>query len=104
MPGGRLNFWELSEITFEKPDFENFRGLSLAFEAGTTGGSLPTVFNAANELAVSLFLDRRIGYLTITDMIESAMRYHKTVAESGCGPDSGPQSGRHMSISKRSGL
>ena len=79
LPGGRLNFWELSEITFEKPDFENFRGLSLAFEAGTTGGSLPTVFNAANELAVSLFLDRRIGYLTITDMIESAMRYHKTV-------------------------
>ena len=79
LPGGRLNFWELSEITFEKPEFENFRGLSLAFEAGTTGGSLPTVFNAANELAVSLFLDRRIGYLTITDMIESAMRYHKTV-------------------------
>ena len=79
LPGGRLNFWELSEITFEKPDFENFRCLSLAFEAGTTGGSLPTVFNAANELAVSLFLDRRIGYLTITDMIESAMRYHKTV-------------------------
>ncbi|MCB6342041.1 1-deoxy-D-xylulose-5-phosphate reductoisomerase [Enterocloster lavalensis] len=79
LPGGRLNFWELSEITFEKPDFENFRGLSLAFEAGTTGGSLPTVFNAANELAVSLFLDRRIGYLTITDMIESAMRHHKTV-------------------------
>ncbi|WP_320937737.1 1-deoxy-D-xylulose-5-phosphate reductoisomerase [Enterocloster lavalensis] len=79
LPGGRLNFWELSEITFEKPDFENFRGLSLAFEAGTAGGSLPTVFNAANELAVSLFLDRRIGYLTITDMIESAMRYHKTV-------------------------
>ncbi|SET09829.1 1-deoxy-D-xylulose-5-phosphate reductoisomerase [Enterocloster lavalensis] len=79
LPGERLNFWELSEITFEKPDFENFRGLSLAFEAGTTGGSLPTVFNAANELAVSLFLDRRIGYLTITDMIESAMRHHKTV-------------------------
>ena len=79
LPGGRLNFWELSEITFEKPDFENFRGLSLAFEAGTTGGSLPTVFNAANELAVGLFLDRRIGYLTITDMIESAMRHHKTV-------------------------
>lgn len=79
LPGGRLNFWELSEITFEKPDFENFRGLSLAFEAGTTGGSLPTVFNAANELAVSLFLDRRIGYLTITDMIESAMRHHKMV-------------------------
>lgn len=79
LPGGRLNFWELSEITFEKPDFENFRGLSLAFEAGTTGGSLPTVFNAANELAVSLFLDRRIGYLTITDMIESAMRHHTTV-------------------------
>lgn len=79
LPGGRLNFWELSEITFEKPDFENFRGLSLAVEAGTAGGSLPTVFNAANELAVSLFLDRRISYLTITDMIESAMGRHRLV-------------------------
>ena len=79
LSGERLDFATLTRITFEKPDFENFRGLSLAFEAGTTGGSLPTVFNAANELAVSLFLDRRIGYLTITDMIESAMRYHKTV-------------------------
>lgn len=79
LPGERLNFWELSGITFEKPDFENFRGLSLAYEAGRTGGSLPTVFNAANELAVSLFLNRRIGYLTITDMIESAMGRHRTV-------------------------
>lgn len=80
LPGGRLNFWELSQITFEKPDFENFRGLSLAYEAGRTGGSLPTVFNAANELAVSLFLNRRIGYLTITEMIEAAMANHRTVA------------------------
>lgn len=80
LPGGRLNFWELSQITFEKPDFENFRGLSLAYEAGRTGGSLPTVFNAANELAVSLFLNRRISYLTITEMIEAAMANHRTVA------------------------
>lgn len=79
LPGGRLNFWELSQITFEKPDFENFRGLSLAYEAGRTGGSLPTVFNAANELAVSLFLNRKIGYLTITEMIEAAMANHRTI-------------------------
>ena len=59
------------------PDLENFRGLSLAYEAGRRGGSLPTVFNAANELAVSLFLDKKIGYLTITDLIQGAMEAHK---------------------------
>ena len=61
------------------PDMENFRGLKLAYEAGRRGGSLPTVFNAANEMAVGLFLDRKIPYLTITDMIEGAMEHHKVV-------------------------
>ena len=79
LPGERLDFWTLNQIAFEKPDFENFRGLSLAYEAGRTGGSLPTVFNAANEYAVSRFLNRKIGYLDIVDMIEAAMGAHKTV-------------------------
>lgn len=77
LPGERLDFGKLGQITFEEPDYENFRGLSLAFEAGRRGGTLPTVFNAANELAVGRFLDRKIGYLTITEMIEAAMEQHK---------------------------
>ena len=79
MGGERLDFWKLAEIRFEKPDFDNFPGLSLAYESGRTGGSLPTVFNAANERAVSMFLNRKIGYLTITDIIESAMRRHTVI-------------------------
>ena len=79
MGGERLDFWKLAEIRFEKPDFDNFPGLSLAYEAGRTGGSLPTVFNAANERVVSMFLNRKIGYLTITDIIESAMRRHTVI-------------------------
>lgn len=77
LPGDRLDFTKLREITFDVPDLENFRGLSLAYEAGRRGGSLPTVFNAANELAVSLFLDKKIGYLAITDLIQGAMEAHK---------------------------
>ena len=76
LPGDRLDFWKLKEIRFEKPDFENFQGLSLAYQAGKMGGSMPTVFNAANELAVSMFLNRKIGYLTIVDMIQAAMEHH----------------------------
>ena len=81
LPGKRLDFAALGGISFEAPDFENFTGLRLAYEAGRTGGSLPTVFNAANELAVRKFLERKIGYLTIADMIEGAMRNHKTIAD-----------------------
>lgn len=80
LAGDRLDFAKLAQITFEAPDFENFHGLSLAYKAGRRGGTLPTVFNAANERAVQKFLDREIGYLTITDMIEAAMEYH-TVKE-----------------------
>lgn len=79
LPGERLDFAKLGQITFEDPDFENFRGLSLAYKAGRRGGTLPTVFNAANELAVSKFLDRKAGYLAITDMIEAAMERHTVV-------------------------
>ena len=76
LAGDRLDFAKLAQITFEAPDFENFHGLSLAYKAGRRGGTLPTVFNAANERAVQKFLDREIGYLTITDMIEAAMEHH----------------------------
>lgn len=79
LSGERLDFAKLGQITFEAPDFENFRGLSLAYEAGRRGGTLPTVLNAANELAVKKFLHRDISYLTITDMIEAAMEQHKIV-------------------------
>lgn len=75
--GERLDFWKLKEITFEEPDFQNFRGLSLAYEAGRAGGSLPVVFNAANEMAVARFLNREISYLEITDIIEAALGHHK---------------------------
>ncbi|MGO5443673.1 1-deoxy-D-xylulose-5-phosphate reductoisomerase [Faecalimonas sp. LCP19S3_D12] len=81
LPGDRLDFAELSKLTFEKPDMETFYGLRLAFEAGKEGGSLPTVFNGANELAVSKFLDRKIKYLEIPEIIEHCMQAHKTIAD-----------------------
>lgn len=81
LPGDRLDFAALSKLTFEKPDMETFYGLRLAFEAGKEGGSLPTVFNAANELTVSKFLDRKIKYLEIPEIIEHCMQAHKTIAD-----------------------
>lgn len=77
--GGRVDFSAIRQITFEKPDLENFQGLALAYQAARAGGSMPTVFNAANEMAVSLFLNKKIGYLQITDLIGEAMAAHKTV-------------------------
>ncbi len=81
LPGDRLDFGTLSQITFEKPDMETFYGLQLAFEAGRAGGSLPTVFNAANEKAVALFLERKIGYLQIPELIQECMEKHRNVAD-----------------------
>lgn len=69
----RLNFYELGSITFEKPDMETFKGLKLAYEAARKGGNIPTAYNAANEFAVSRFLNRKIKYLDIPDIIEYAM-------------------------------
>lgn len=80
LPGDRVNFATLGQMTFEKPDLDTFYGLRLAMEAGKTGGSLPTVFNAANELAVSKFLNRKISYLEIPEIIETCMRDHKNIA------------------------
>ena len=79
LAGDRLDFAKLRQITFEDPDMEVFRGLNLAYDAGRRGGSVPTVFNAANEYAVGKFLNREITYLTIIDMIEGAMGHHKIV-------------------------
>lgn len=79
MEGKRLDFYELANITFEKPDMETFRGLKLAYEAGEMGGSMPTVLNAANEKAVSLFLDGKIEYLQIAEIIEACMQNHKRI-------------------------
>mgnify|MGYP000843045868 CR=1 FL=1 len=73
LPGDRLDFETLSQITFERPDTDTFRGLSLAYDAARRGGNIPTVFNAANEKAVAMFLDRKIAYPEITEMIEAAM-------------------------------
>ena len=77
LPGERLDFWKMGQTTFEAPDPENFRGLALAFSAGRQEGTMPTVFNAANELAVRLFLEGKISYLAITDLIQAAMERHE---------------------------
>ena len=66
-------------MTFEEPDAEVFRGLKLALIAADKGGTMPTVFNAANEKAVELFLARKIGFLEIYDIIEGCMQDHRTV-------------------------
>lgn len=79
LPGERLDFWKISKLTFEEPDMKTFYGLKLAYEAGRTGGSLPTVMNAANERAVSLFLDRKIAYLDIPKIIKECMEAHKNI-------------------------
>ena len=77
LAGDRLDFEKLQEIRFEKPDRETFRGLALAYQAGREGGTVPTVFNAANETAVRLFLQRKISYLQIVELIERAMEGHR---------------------------
>ena len=79
LPGKGLDFYEMKSITFEKPDTDTFLGLPLAYRAIHAGGSMPTVFNAANERAVALFLDKKIRFLTIYDLIQGAMENHKVV-------------------------
>lgn len=81
LAGDRVDFGKIAQITFENPDLENFKGLALAYKASALGGSMPTVFNAANERAVAKFLDRKIGFLEITDIIEYCMQQHKAVAQ-----------------------
>lgn len=80
MEGKRVNFFDLKSITFEEPDTDTFKGLSMAYDAIDIGGSMPTVYNAANEKAVGLFLDRKIRFLEIYDLIQGAMEQHKVIA------------------------
>lgn len=74
---GRVDLCKLGSLTFEKPDTETFQGLALAYRAAERGGSLPTVFNAANEKAVALFLDKKIQFLEIPELIGAAMDAHQ---------------------------
>lgn len=80
LDGDRLDFTKLREITFEVPDMETFRGLPMAIQASGEGGSMPTVFNAANELAVKKFLEEKIGFLDIYEIIAQSMDRHKKIA------------------------
>ena len=75
LSGKRLNFYELGSLTFEEPDMETFQGLSLAMKAMKAGGNMPTVFNAANERAVAMFLEKKIGFWNIPDIIEASMEH-----------------------------
>ncbi|EOS52016.1 1-deoxy-D-xylulose 5-phosphate reductoisomerase [Lachnospiraceae bacterium MD335] len=79
MKGERVDFYALGSITFERPDMETFTGLKLAMRAAGEGGSVPTVFNAANEKAVSLFLNKKIRFLQIAEIIEMCMDAHKRI-------------------------
>jgi 1-deoxy-D-xylulose-5-phosphate reductoisomerase len=78
---GRLDLFDLHKIEFDKPDYNTFKGLKLGIEAAKTGGSICTVFNAANEYAVGKFLERKIGFTEIYDIIEKCMSKHKNIAE-----------------------
>ena len=81
--GDRLDFAKLGQITFEEPDMDTFLGLPMAIQAAKAGGSMPTVFNAANELAVSKFLHKKIRFLDIYDIIGQSMERHKVVENPG---------------------
>ena len=81
MNNGRVDFFALGQLTFERPDVETFRGLALAYEAARTGGTMPTVFNAANERAVALFLQKKIRFLQIPELIEASMREHQVTQD-----------------------
>lgn len=79
LPGERLDFKKITQIRFEEPDTDAFPGLKLAYKAGRAGGTMPAVYNAANEKAVARFLNREIGYLDIVKEIETAMERHKVI-------------------------
>ena len=73
LSGKKLDLFEVGQLTFERPDIDTFRGLGLAFLAAKKGGNATTILNAANERAVSLFLDKKIKYLEIIDIIEESL-------------------------------
>ncbi len=77
----RLDFWKMGALTFEEPDMETFRGLKFAYEAGEMGGTMPCIMNAANEVAVGAFLQGKIHFLDIYDVIEAAMMKRSCILE-----------------------
>ena len=79
MAGERVDFFKLGQITFERPDTEDFTGLKLGMQSARTGGSMPTLFNAANEKAVAMFLNHSIGFLEIPELIEKCMNHHRVI-------------------------
>ncbi len=79
--GGTLNFWEIADLHFEKPDLEHFPTLKLAYEAGKTGGTMPTVYNTADELAVAAFLKGKCRYPEIAETIAKAMAAHRVIKD-----------------------
>lgn len=81
LPGKKVNFFDLQQMTFEKPDMDTFTGLKLAFDAAGRGGSMPAVYNAANEKAVSLFLEGKIGFMQIPELIEACMSKHRRIPD-----------------------
>jgi 1-deoxy-D-xylulose-5-phosphate reductoisomerase len=76
----QLQLWELGQLNFSKIDFDRFKCLAFAFEAGRIGGTMPTVLNAANEIAVARFLNREIPFLAIEELIEKAMEKHEVLS------------------------
>lgn len=72
-----IDFYDIAQLTFEKPDLDTFKSLNLAFKAGKMGGLMPTILNGANEAAVELFLDKKIGFLQIPEIIEECMEKFK---------------------------
>lgn len=80
LPGDRLDFKTMGQIVFKEPKSDVFEGLPLAFKAGRIGGSMPTVFNASNEMAVALFLDRKISFVQITEVIKAMMDQHQVIS------------------------
>ncbi len=76
----QLNLWEIGTLHFQTMDMERFRCLQFAYEAGKMGGSMPTVMNAANEAAVEAFLQKKISFLTVEELIEKAMHHHNVIA------------------------
>ena len=76
----KLDFFEMKSLTFEKPDMDTFKGLKFAMEAAEFGGSMPTVFNASDEEAVAMFLNKKIGFLDIYRIIEESMNRHTVIS------------------------
>ena len=100
LPGERLDVTKLRSIEIDEPDMETFRGLPLAIQAAKEGGSMPTVFNAANEEAVALFLDHKIGFLDIYRIIEGAMNRHRTIENPDLGQILGVEAETRRRISE----